>query len=202
MSERIKWAVNRQSGPNEEALSTEDAKTHLRITHADDDDYIAGLVTTWREWLEEQTSRTLVKTTWKLTQDEFPEGDDPIELPQGPVTSVTSVQYTTATATSATTLSATGYFVDTEHEPGRIAPVEDETWPTDRLREQNGVEVTYEAGFATSATGVPQRAKHALRLLVGNSYVQREGVLIGSISKRVEFSAKALMDQLDASRYM
>lgn len=198
-----RWTINRVTDAAAEALTTTDAKKHLRVEHSDEDAYIDTLCKGWRRWLEDRTSRSFVKQTWDYFRDEFPDSDaDPLELPRGPVISVTSVKYTTTTSTTAQTLAATSYAVDLKTEPGRVYLKDGETWPTDLLRKANGVEVRYAAGFATSATGVPQEVKETLRLLVANSYVNREAVVVGTISKRLEFSAQALIASLDARRYL
>lgn len=198
----MKWAISRVSGPNAEALTTTEAKKHLRVEHTDEDTYIDALSQGWREHLEERTSRTLVKSTWDYFQDEFPgSSDEPIRLPRGPVISVTSVKYTTVTSTTAQTLSATKYGTDVASEPARVFLRDGESWPTELLKDANGVEVRYTAGLATSATGVPQRAKQALRLLVGNSYVNREAVVVGQSNQTLRFAAESLIADLDARQY-
>ena len=198
----MSWAVNRVTEPTAEALTTTEAKAHLRVLHPDEDTLIAGYSKTWREWLEERTNRTYVKSTWDYFQDRWPDGSDPIELPRGPLISVTSVKYTTTSATTTRTLSATSYTVDTASEPARIGLKSGQAWPVSMLRSQNGVEVRYNAGFATSATGVPQRAKHALRLLVGSAYVNREAVIVGSINTTLKMAVDSLVSDLDARRYL
>lgn len=198
----MNWTVARVSGPAEEALTTTDAKAHLRVTHTDEDAYIANLAQAWREWLEERANITLVKTTWDYFQDEFPDSaEEPIRLPRGPVISVTSVKYTSVTSTTAQTLAATSWVSDTTSQPARIGLKDGQTWPTPILRDVNGVQVRYDAGYATSATGVPQRAKHVLRLLVGNSYVNREAAIVGQSSSKTRFAVDALVDMLDAREY-
>lgn len=195
------WAVNRVTAPAAEALTTTEAKKHLHIEHSDEDTYIAGLSQSWREWLEERYDRSFVLQTWDYFTDEWPDGRDAIELPRGPVLSVSSVKYTTTSATSTTTLAATSYIVDTASQPARIGLRDNQTWPTNALRDVNGVEVRYTAGYATSATGVPQRIKHTLRLLVGHAYSNREAVVVGSINTPLQFAVDALGSTIDGRGY-
>ena len=194
----MSWAITRVSGPLAEAVSATDAKKHLRVEHSDEDSYISGLAQAAREHLEDTYNRTLVNTTWDYFRDSFPDGHGTIDLPRPPLVSVTSVKYTTVTSTTAQTLAATSYIVDTNSEPGRIALKDGEAWPTDDLRDVGGVEVRYIAGYATLATGVPQAARHYIRLLSGHWYTHREAVGGGA----PDFSLGSLASQLDARRYL
>ncbi len=141
-------------------------------------------------------------TTYDHFQDRFPGGAGPITLARGPLVSVTSVKYTTTSATTTQTLSATAYSVDTASEPARIGLKSGQSWPTALLRDQNGVEVRFVGGFATSGAGVPQEAKQALQLLVGSAYTNREAVIVGSINTPLKMAVDSLVSDLDARRYM
>lgn len=203
VAERARWAIARVSGPAVEAVSATDVKKHLRVEHTDEDTHISSLSQAAREHFEEQYNRTLVHTTWDYVMDAFPVDREPIELPRPPLVSVTSVKYTTTTSTTAQTVAATSYIVDAKSEPGRIGLKSGATWPTDLLRDINGVEVRYVAGFASTATaGVPQAAKHYIRLLTGHWYVNREAVVVGSINLSLRSALDALGAQLDARRYL
>lgn len=199
-----RWSVTRVSGPPAEVLTTTEAKAHLRVQHSDEDTYIDGLVQGAREWLEEQTNNTFVRTTLDYFADYWPDGRHPIELPRGPLLSVTTVKYTTTTSTTAQTLSATTYIVDTKSEVPRVALKEGETWPTDDLRDVNGVEVRYVAGYATASTNssVPEQVKTAAKLIVGHWYTTREAVIVGSANTPTELAVRSLMTNFDKRRYM
>jgi uncharacterized phiE125 gp8 family phage protein len=200
---RIKWAIRRVTDPAVEALTLAEAKAQLRVEHADDDTYIAGINQGGREWLEERTNRSFVLQTWDFFQDAFPNSSERfIELPRGPVITASTVKYTTTSATTAQELTATAWSLDNASEPARVWLREGQTWPTDELRKTNGVEVRYTAGFATSATGVPQRVKQALRLLVGNAYVNREAVVVGAQNQKLELAVDSLVAGLDRRRYL
>jgi len=198
----MSWVVARVTDATAEVLTTTDAKKHLRVEHTDDDAYIGSLSKGWRYYLEERTNHSFAPTTWDYLNDEWPDGSKPIEVPRGPVLSVTSVKYTTTTSTTAQTLAATAYVVDTKSEPGRIALKSGQAWPTNTLRDVNGVEVRYVGGMATSATGVPENVRSTLRLLVGSSYVNREAVIVGSINTKLHLAAEALISTFDARRYL
>jgi hypothetical protein len=63
------------------------------------------------------------------------------------------------------------------------------------------VQITYLAGYG-GAANVPAPAKHAIKMLVGHWYANRESVLIGSISKELEFAVTALLSPLRWKQYV
>ena len=56
-----------------EPVTTAEAKTHLRVTSATDDVYIATLVKACRQKAESELQRSLITQTWEKTLDEFPD---------------------------------------------------------------------------------------------------------------------------------
>lgn len=72
-------------------MTVEEAKSHLRIDHNDDDPDIEMWVQAATEYIE---SRNVILTpqTWELVLDSFPYCE-PIRLWKGPVQSVDFIQY-------------------------------------------------------------------------------------------------------------
>jgi len=160
--------------PAAEPISTAEAKSHLRVEHADDNTLIDSLVVAARQKVEHDTWRALVTQTWDYFLDAFPvSADSPIVVPRAPLASVTTVKYTDADGSTVTTLNAANYYVDTASEPGRIQLQDGEVWPADELRPANGVEVRFVAGYG-AAGDVPQALKQLIYLLVGHWYENRE----------------------------
>src|SRR3990167_7589456 len=90
----------RTAAPDQEPLSLDEAKQHLRVDIDEHDELILSLVAAARQWAEDHTLRALVTQTWRLTLDyERPsfEADGRcthrIVLPRPPLASVTSVTY-------------------------------------------------------------------------------------------------------------
>jgi hypothetical protein len=67
------------------------------------------------------------------------------------------------------------YFVDTTSLPGRVGLAYEQEWPTDVTAGIGAVQVNYVAGYG-AASAVPQTIKHAILLLIGHWYVNREAV--------------------------
>lgn len=164
--------------PAVEPVSLPEAKDHLRVSISDDDTLISGLIVGARRWCEGFRNESFITQTLELTLDEWPD-DGVIELPRGPVQSVTSVEYTDEDGNTST-FAASNYVVSTASNPGRLALKRSASWPSDTLQELEAIKVTYPAGYGDSADDVPEEVKSAIKLLVGHLYENREHVIIGS----------------------
>jgi uncharacterized phiE125 gp8 family phage protein len=150
-------------------------KTHLRIEHDDDDDDLAAKLDAARDYIEEQTNRSLSRAAWTVTFDRFPAGGRPQRLPRAPLVSVDQIDYETAAGPvtlDANALAAAGYQTRTDTEPGLLLPAYGATWPTDALNRPQSVRYTITAGHAQGAA--PAVARQAVLLLAGHLYETRE----------------------------
>lgn len=161
-------------------VSLQEAKRHCRATDFDDDDaYIESLVavaTSWIDGADGWLGRAIGQQTWDYVIDEFPCGEGPkgggIRLPLPPLVSVTGIYYVDPVTATEATLATDQYEVDLFSDPGWVMPGED-GWP-DTLDTINAVRIRFVAGYAT----VPSSVKHAILLLVGHWYENREAVAI------------------------
>lgn len=193
---RDHWSTTVTVAPAAEPITTADAKTHLRVAHADEDSYIDTLVKTAREKVEADTRSKLITQTLRLDLDRFPNGSF-LELPFPPLQSVTSITYTDSDGNANQTFASGNYQVDTAALVGRVRLAADGTasWPTTQANDLQAVQVTYVAGYGASGSDVPASLVHAMQLLVGHWYGIREAVLVGSISKELELTYQALIAQ-------
>lgn len=171
-------ALKLQTSPASEPITTAEAKTHLRVEHSDDDTYIAGLITSARQYLEAVKRRAFVTQTWDLWLDGWPD-TDVIDLPRPPLVSVTSIVYYDSAHVEAT-FAAADYHVDVDAEPGRIILDSDASWPSVTLRPAHAVRVRYVAGYG-AASAVPESVKSQLKILVADAYESRESIVTGTI---------------------
>lgn len=196
-------ALQLVTGPAEEPISLAEAKSHLRVSFADDDPLIQNLIYTAREEAEARTERALCTQTWKLVADSWPAlpafslswqgAFDQFQLPLPPLQSVTSIVYKD-TAGVPTTLGSSNYIVDTASEPGRVALAYSQAWPGSALQPISGVTVTFVAGYGTAFV-VPQSIKQAMLLLIGHWYENREEVVVDNRVASIELpkGAEALL---------
>lgn len=190
-------SLTRQTPPALEPVTLTEAKAHLRVDSTDDDVYIATLITAAREWVEQYLDRTLVHTQWVMRFDKFPDsGIEPVELPRPPM--VTSGTATAVTVTftqeqgSTSTYSTAEYRVDRHATPGTILPIYGSTW-TPHRQDDNAISVTWWAGYGANGSSVPAAIRHAMLMLIGFWYENRTTVLVGSISKPLEFAVESLL---------
>ena len=141
-------------------LSLADAKEHLRVLHTTDDDYITSLILAATEWIEAQYDIALRSKTVTQYYDGF---DGDLILTLYPITSVTSVKYYDTDNAQQT---ITDYTSDLVSRRGRIR-VASQPSLYDR---PNAIEVVYVVGYATT----PEAIIHAIKLLIGDWYKDRE----------------------------
>ena len=76
---------------------------------------------------------------------------------------------------STQTLSATGFEIDMDSEPGWVFPSYNNDWP-DTRDTPNAVKVRYKSGYVDS-TSVPEPIKSWIKIRVGAMYENREPVV-------------------------
>ena len=181
-----------------EPLTLAEVKVHLRVDISDDDAWLNNAITAARRAFEQFAECALIQQTWVLALSRFPVASDPdgdqIVLPRPPFISITLISYTDENGVGQS-LSAADYFVDDFRTPARIIPAYGKSWPA--VQEfPAAVQVKYRAGFGAAAGAVDPRARQAILLLISHWYENRGTVLVGTISKELEFSLRALAHQL------
>lgn len=176
------------TAPVYEAISVDELKSHLRITHVEEDPLLYTIARTAREMVEMFTSRRLITQTWDWRLDCFPSWC--LLVPNAPFASVTSISYVDANGDSQT-LSASDYEVDIYDSPGRIMPAYGESWPSTREK-FNAVTIRFVCGYGTPVQ-VPKSLRQACLILGGHLYENRELIQAGTIIAKIPLSAEHLM---------
>lgn len=189
----------RTTEPPIEPVSLTDMKTHLRITAFDENDDISGLITLARQHIEEICSISIIQQTWDYFLDSFPlHNSAAIRLPRPPLVSVTYVKYLDDNG-DLQTWSDTLYTVDTAKVLGTVIPSYAEIYPSTQ-RFQNAVQIRFIAGYADGSavpfvdTGIPKPLIHALKLLVGHWYENREATVMSVEISNVPLTIRTLLD--------
>ncbi len=169
----IHTSLHTKTAATANLLTTAQAKTHLReeVTDATNDAYIDTLVAAAQQAVEEYTNRKLTAATFYFYLSDFP--NDGIVLPFSPVASITSITYYDS-ANSLQTLAASSYFYNVYDEPCVIKPTD--SWPEAYDDRNNAVIVEFLTGY-TSPDVCPDALKHAVKLLVGDMYNNRNNTL-------------------------
>ena len=184
----IVWSGTAAVGSGEvgAAITTAQAKEHLRITHSDDDSYVEAITLVASEWCEDFQNKVYVQREVVDQCDAFPVEFRPR---RSPLISVDSIKYVDTNGTTQT-LAASVYDVGIYKEPGRIALAYNQTWP-DTRSEINAVTLTYQAGYVARAN-IPEEIKHAVKLMVGHLFENREAVTNLSM-RELPIGVKALL---------
>jgi len=174
----MKRVTNLVSAPSQQPIDVLDVKDQLRLDYDYDteDTFLDRLVAAATKRIEGLTGRKLITQTWQAFWDAWPAKADGFEVPFGQLQSVTHVQYTD-TDDSATTWNASQYEVDTYGDPGRIKLAYGCSYPTATLQVVNPIEVQFVCGYGLSEEDVPEDLRHAMKLLIGHWFENREGAL-------------------------
>ena len=181
------------TGPTQIPVSVNEARAHLRVDLPDDDVEVYNLIRRATAYAEDYTGRALCDQTWTRYSDRF---NYWFYLNRRPIVSVDSIKYLDNDGNQQT-LATSVYRVDTVG--GRITPAYGESWPNYRAV-TNTVEIAYTAGYGTTQSPVgvvPEDLKHAVLLLVGAWFENKEDIFKGR-GRAAELpemaSARALLD--------
>lgn len=203
-------------------VTDNDVKIALRIPTSDSthDTLIGTCRSAATTMVMELTQRTLTKETLKIGLDAYPYGyndnslpntegitvgpylnriGNAIYLPRPPLTSVTHVK-TYDDDDTATTLASSKYYVDSQSPIPRVILRTGETWDN-LLRVANAIEVTYVAGYGTSASDVPQPLKSAIVAMAVNYFENPEPILKGESTSNVSGLIESLIRPFRVSRF-
>lgn len=158
--------------PAPSPVTLADAKAHARVDHDDDDALIGALISAAVSHAQMWCSRVFGPSVWELSLPAFPNGG--ISLPFWPIVSVQSVAYEDTLGLPQT---VSGHSLSN-------ASVLTGSWPAGA----SNVVVRFTAG-----EGFPDDVRHAILLLIGHWYANRESVSEGSMLE-VPLASTALLD--------
>jgi uncharacterized phiE125 gp8 family phage protein len=183
--------------PTNPVITLNAIKDHLRIER-DETEFDADLqdiTTAAIDMVESETNTTLLTTTFAGYWDHWPIVGTPLKIPGNPVTAVNSVTYTD-TAGNSVVWDPADYQFSTTRTPAIITPAPGTTYPALLADSLDSVSVEFVAGYGTTSDDVPELFKHLIKLLVGHWFRNREAVLVGSISKRIELAFMSIRNQV------
>ena len=159
------------AGPAEEPVSLVEAKAFLRVDDSAEDGLITTLIGAARLHIEGVTGRALVAQSWRVVLDCWPD-NRVVKLPVAPFMAVTEI-----TAFDAVGGAHTIGLAQFMSEPDRLLlPSTVAGMPV--LRDRQGIEIDYVAGFGTEPEDVPGDIRQALLVLVGYWYEHRDAVIV------------------------
>lgn len=149
-------------GPTTLPVSVALVKANGRIETDAEDELIEVYIRAALAYVERYCGYAFEPQTWEVVLDEFPDAE--IEIPFGPIVSITSVKYDDADL-GEVEIGADNFEVDLSG--GWIVPVTDYSWPT-ALTTINAVRIRFVAGV-----GTPDDVKIAILLLAEHYYENR-----------------------------
>lgn len=183
----MRWQLELVSGPEIEAVSLAEMKTHLReYSGTSRDEEIEELIQAAREWLEEYTGQVMIEETWKLSIDQndqwldeetSTEMTDDLDfyLRRSPVMAVVSVKTVDAAGTETTVDSSQYELRAGDSRFPFLVPLSGATW------QDSNVRITFRAGYADrtsspqqDASVVPARFKQAMKMWASGVYDKDE----------------------------
>ena len=161
----------RVSAPAAMPVTLAEAKTQTRVTGSDDDGYLTALIARAVAYVDAQgvLGRAMISQTWSQAC-QYPSGR--VRLRMGTVQSIAAVKfYDDANVLQTATLA--DYRLVAGDDFAYVEPVIGSAWPTafDRV---DAVRIEFVAGYGDEAEDVPADLRHALLLLVGHWYENRE----------------------------
>jgi uncharacterized phiE125 gp8 family phage protein len=163
--------------PADAQVDADFIRLHSHIDTTLEDDLIERWIIEAQKYCQHYTGRAIGEQTLELALDEFPgwrwcsRDSQPdamaIELPYGPVTSVTSVSYVDLSG-QVVTMDPSAWVLDDYSVTARVLPAYGQSWPAARCA-LNSLKVRYVTGY------FPEEVSSAVALLVGLRYENREG---------------------------
>ncbi|MDE3061212.1 MAG: head-tail connector protein [Pseudomonadota bacterium] len=152
--------LTRVSAPASEPVTLTEAKTYLRVDDTNSDDLITDLIVAARMVAESWLRRSLITQSWQLAYDYgIP---DCVWLPMGPVNSITSVVLVNRDTTTVT-LDPSAYWLSAAQN----------TLMFDSMQIAFQIQITYAAGYGSSATDVPKPVKQGILSHIGAMFDSR-----------------------------
>ena len=161
---------NLVKAPANKIVTLSEAKAHLRVTDTDEDDLIETFIGGACNLVEQKTNRSYVPRSYRVDMSGF---QDSVDLYGVPLNEITSVQYYDSD-NALQTVTSTDYSIS--QTDGKLIFNSDYSFPSVYGR-HDAVQITYVAGY--DMLSIPDAAKAAVLLIVGDMFENREAQIIG-----------------------
>jgi uncharacterized phiE125 gp8 family phage protein len=153
-------------------ISLDEVKAQLRVEHSDDDTLITRLINVAVAYTDVKGALGQAMITQKWGQWISANPTQQVELILSPVQNVTAVKYYDADGVLQDD-DVNNYDVFGTEQRTIVSPKSGFSWPTAQQRD-DAIKIEYEIGFGDASTDVPETIRHALMLLIGHWYDNRE----------------------------
>lgn len=161
-------------------ISLSEVKAQLRVEHSDDDELLTRLIAVVTAYTDAKGAlgKAMITQTWANWIG--PNPSQSVTLSLGPVQSVTAVKYYDEDGTLQTDTLA-NYNVFGVPERTKIEPKSGFNWPVTQDRD-DAIKIEYVCGYGDGASDVPASLRHAMMLMVGHWYDNREQAQMDELS--------------------
>lgn len=183
------------TAPAVEPVGVKEVKNFLKIDFENDDELIASLIVSAREWCEKYTSRAFIGQTLKA---HFQEHSEIVRLPYAPIISISSVTRVREDDSTTLTVNSDYYVMGVQDKYLSLTTQSADyftpgTSPLDNLRAWS-LEVQYVAGYGYKASDVPSAIRSAIVRLASYYYENRNEVEVGTVVAKAPMGVKTLLN--------
>lgn len=161
-------------------ITLPEVKAQLRVEHDDDDTILTRLIDVAVAYTDVRGALGQAMITQKWAQWINANPPQNVSLILGPVQNVTAVKYYDTDGVLQTD-DINNYQVFGTDFATVISPKDSFTWPVSQQR-SDAIKIEYEIGYGDAITNVPQTIRHALMLLIGHWYDNREQTGVDELS--------------------
>ena len=161
-------------------ITIEEVKAQLRVEHDDDDTILTRLIDVAVAYTDVRGALGQAMITQKWAQWINANPPQNVSLILGPVQDVTAIKYYDTDGVLQTD-DVNNYQVFGTDFATVISPKDSFTWPVSQQR-SDAIKIEYEIGYGDEITSVPQTIRHALMLLIGHWYDNREQTGVDELS--------------------